>query len=307
MGSQLAQHRPDRRAAEIASAQHGVISRGQLLDAGMGARAVDHRVATGRLHPLHRGVYAVGHRAVTREGKWVAATLACGDGAVISHLDAAAVWRLVAPPLGPVDVTAPTRAGRARRAGIALHRVTLPAADATTHRGIAVTAPARTLVDLAAVLPIRAVERAVDEAHFLHLLQNRSMDETLERNAPRLGARRLATLLERHEPGSTRTRSELEERFLTLCASHGLPRPRVNTVVEGFEVDFLWPSAGVIVETDGYAAHARHTTLERDHERDRCLRGAGYEVLRFTWRQVVARDAWVATRVAAELSRRRPR
>lgn len=303
MGSQLARRHPDRRAAEIASRQYGVISRRQLLAAGLGKRAIDHRLATGRLHPLHRGIYAVGHRALTREGVWMAATLACGDDAVVSHLDAAALWGLMAPRPGAVHVTVPTRAGRARRAGITLHRVPLPAADATAHRRIPVTTPARTLVDVAAILPIRAVERAIDEAHFLHLLRDGSIESTLERNADRVGARCLATRLERHEPGSTRTRSELEERFLALCAGHRLPRPRVNASIEGLEVDFLWPAAGVVVETDGYAAHARRGTLERDHERDLRLRAVGYEVLRFTWRQVNVRGAWVAARVAEALGR----
>lgn len=225
MGSQVARDHPDRRVADVASAQHGVISRAQLLAGGLGARAIDHRLAAGRLHPLHRGVYALGHRALTREGAWVAATLACGDGAVVSHFDAAGLWGLVAPRSGHVHVTVPTRAGRARRKG----------------------------------------------------------------------------------PGSTRTRSELEERFLALCTAHHLPRPCVNAVIEGYEVDFLWPAAGLVVETDGYAAHARRGTLERDHERDIRLRAAGYEVLRFTWRQVTARGYWVATSVADVLGERSSR
>lgn len=215
----------------------------------------------------------------------MAATLACGDGAGVSHFDAAGLWGLVAPRSGHVHVTVPTRAGRARRKGLWLHRVPLTPAEASTRRRIAVTTPARTLVDLAAVLPVRAVERAIDEAHYLRLIDDGAIKSALDRSAGRAGERRLAAILQRHEPGSTRTRSELEERFLALCTAHHLPRPCVNAVIEGYEVDFLWPAAGLVVETDGYAAHARRGTLERDHERDIRLRAAGYEVLRFTWRQ----------------------
>lgn len=305
MGSQVGHEHPDRRVARIASAQHGVVSRPQLLAAGLRPRSIHHRLATGRLHSLHRGVYAVGHRALTREGTWLAAALACGDGAVISHLDAAELWGLVrSHGRGPVHVTVPTRAGRARRDGIRVHRVPLAAGDVMRRRSVEVTTVARTLVDVAALLDGRPLERALDEAHYLGLLDSSVLAVTLDRNAGRAGARRLGAVLAGHEPGSTRTRSELEERFLALCSAHRLPRPRVNVVVDGLEVDFLWAASRVIVETDGYAAHNGLGAFERDHERDLRLRAARYEVLRFTWRQVTTRGRWVAESVADALGER---
>lgn len=166
-------------------------------------------------------MYAVGHRALTREGTWLAAALACGDGAVISHLDAAVLWGLLrSQRRGPVHVTVPTRTGRARREGIRVHRVPLTAGDVTRRRGVAVTTVARTLVDVATLLDGRPLERALDEAHYLDLLDSRVLAATLDRNAGRAGARRLGTVLAGHEPGSTRTRSELKERFLALCSAH---------------------------------------------------------------------------------------
>lgn len=265
MGSQVGHEHPDRRVARIASAQHGVASRPQLLAAGLRPRSIDHRLATGRLYSLHRGVYAVGHR---------------------------------------VHVTVPTRAGRARRGGIRIHRVPLTDGDATRRRGVAVTTVARTLVDVAALLDGRPLERALDEAHYLGLPRLERARGNAGPQRRTRGRAQAGTVLGGHEPGSTRTRSELEEGFLALCSAHRLPRPRVNAVVDGVEVDFLWAAARVIVETDGYAAHNGRGAFERDHERDLRLRAARYEVLRFTWRQVTTRGRWVAESVADALDER---
>ena len=262
------------------------------MRAGVGAGAIDRRIAGARLHPVHRGVYSVGHRLLSPEGRWLAAALACDSG-LLSHLDAAALWALVVKPAGPVHVTVPTRAGRRNRPGIHVHRVSLPAGEITERRGVPVTTPARTLVDIAELLPSRKLQRALDEAEYLRLVEPRVLRSTLEANANRSGARKLRSVLAAHSPGSTRTRSELEELFLTLCRSQALPEPTVNARIDGREVDFVWFGARVIAETDGWAAHGTRAAFERDRLRDAGLHAAGYIVLRFTYRQVASRPEWV--------------
>jgi very-short-patch-repair endonuclease len=262
-------------------------------------------MATGGLHPLHRGVYAVGHLSLGLEARWMAATMACAGG-VLSHFPAAALWKLIGHAPEAIDVTVPLRSGRSHRAGIRLHRVSLPSQEKSCRHGIPVTTPARTLFDLAGITARRQLERALDEAVYLHLLPHGALEETLERNARRTGAPAFRAALAGHTLGSTRTRSELEERFLSLCRSRGLPQPLVNMRVIGIEVDFLWPGHRLIVETDGYAAHSRHTTLERDHERDARLRDADHEVLRFTYGHVTQKPAWVAACVRRKLAQRDP-
>ena len=302
MDGQTDRIRRSRSAAELAARQHGIVARRQLRAIGLSGDAIDGRVATGALHPLHRGVYAVGHRSVTREARWMAATMACPSG-VLSHFGAAALWALIDQSKGATHVTVPLRSGRRHRPGICLHRVALPSEDRTRRHGIPVTSPARTLFDLSPLLPRRQLERALDEAAYLRLLPAGALESTLERNAGRTGGPAFRATLAAHTPGTTRTRSELEERFLLLCRSHHLPQPLVNTRLAGLEVDFCWPGHFLIVETDGGAAHGRPATLERDHERDALLRDADYTVLRFTYRQVTGKPGWVAASVRRELAK----
>jgi len=283
----------DRAIAELARTQHGLVTRRQLLGLGVGRAAVVRRLGAGRLHQVHRGVYTVGHPLLTREGRWLAAVLACGRGAVLSHLDAAAAWGLRSHHRGPVDVSVPPGARR-ERPGIRIHRAPLAPADVATKERIPLTSAARTLVDVAAVLPRRAVERALDEAKYLRALGPRELSTTIERNRARPGGRVLAAVLADHVIGSTLTRSELEERFLAVCAANGVPSPEVNVRLLGLEVDFLWRAARVIAETDGYTAHGSRSAFERDRRRDVRLQAAGYSVLRFTYRQVVGDPSWVA-------------
>ena len=231
----------------------------------------------------------------------MAAVLACGRSA-LSHWDAAELWGIVSPRTSrETHVTAPPDAKLRPRHGIRIHRASLHA-EATRRMAIPVTTPARTLFDLSPLLPRRRLERAIDEAVYLRLLPAGALAITLERNSGRTGAPALRAALASHTPGTTRTRSELEERFLAVCRSHGLPQPLVNSIVAGLEVDFYWPAHTLIVETDGVAAHSRTTTLERDHERDAHLRDHDYAVLRFTYRQVRERPAWVAASVRRELT-----
>jgi very-short-patch-repair endonuclease len=227
------------------------------------------------LHRIHRGVYAVGHRALSSEGRWIAAVLACGPGAVLSHRSAAALWEIAPIPTGQVEVTVPTRAGRRSRRGISVYRSsTLGAGDVTRHRNIPVTTPARTIFDLQRIASEREVRRALREA----------------------GVRGLPIGDQVQHDG---TRSELERSFLRLCHRHRLPLPEVNVKVGPFTVDFLWRDRRLIVETDGWQSHRGRGAFEDDRARDVELRPLGYEIVRFTYRQVI----WEPARVADLLRR----
>ncbi len=285
----------------VATGRHPVTCRQELLGAGLTSDQISDRLASGHLQPLYRGVYAVGHRRLTREGEWTAATKTC-EGAVLSHLDAATLWAIVSPRSGDIDLTTASRAGRRRRAGLRIHRVPVDPRDETRRRGIPVTTPARTLVDVAEMIPARRLERALDEARYLGLITSRSLTETLDRNGGRLGATRLSALLAVHRPGATRTRSGLEEHFLALCRSSGLPQPLVNEKIEGMEVDFVWSAARLAVETDSYATHGGQAAFERDHRRDLRLRTAGWKPLRFTDRQLADEPDLVVESLRRELA-----
>ncbi len=282
--------------AAVASRQHGVVTREQLRSVGIGDGSVSWWVRTERLHRLHHGVYAVGHPVVTPEGRWLAAVLACGQGAVLSHRSAAALWGIGVADRGRVDVTVPrTRKGPA---GIAVHRARRLAADETTTlRTIAATTLPRTLADLADVLPERRLARVIHEAEAVHSLAPRALEEAARRVHGRRGNGRLGRAI----ADPDRTRSELERRFRRMCADHGLPPPAVNATVARMEVDFLWPDARVVAETDGWTFHRTRTAFELDRERDQALARAGYRVLRFTHRQVAARPAEVVATLRAAL------
>jgi very-short-patch-repair endonuclease len=256
----------DQAIAGLAGRQYGVVSSRQLRAAGIDRRAASRRADAGRLHRLHRGVYAVGHTSLTAEGRWLAAVLACGEGAVLSHRSAAALWRLTPIPAGPIDVTVSTSAGRRPRSGIRLHRsASLSDKDTAERERIPVTAPARTLADLRRVLSQRRLDQVIRAAELLRL---------------DVGT----------QPGFEQpdlARSELERRFMALCRRHRLPQPLINHIVGPYEVDFLWPGAGVIVEVDGYRFHGTRSAFEADRARDVDLKLMGYGVFRFTHRQLV--------------------
>jgi very-short-patch-repair endonuclease len=274
--------------AALADAQYGVIARAQLIDAGLTDAGVARRVRDGRLRRLHRGVYAVGHRALTAEGRWLAAVLAGGPGAVLSHATAAAAWDLRRAGGTFIHVTVPTRGGRERRAGLRLHRSnTLGATDVTVHRGIPITTPARTIIDLAGTLKGRALEHLVD------LADQRGLVDFTDLRAANSAS--LQAVLRNYRPAPTR--SELEERFLQLCDDYGIERPETNGRIEGIEVDFVWRERRLIVEVDGYRYHRTPSAFERDRERDVRLITADWTVLRFTWHQIVQRAAWVAAAI----------
>ena len=283
----------ERRVRGLAARQHGVVSARQLVALGLGRGAIEHRLRTGRLTRAGRGVYAFGLGPATQEARWLAAALACSDGSAISHLSGAAVWRLREVDPVTIDVTVPRRSGR-RRAGIRVHRPRhLAPGDFTWHRGVPVTSVPRTLIDVAEVVSIRSLERMLDEAEFLRLLDLARLDVTLERHRGRPGSARVRSLLEHHQPGSTRTRNALEERFLLIVREAGLPQPDVNQELGSYEVDFLWRDARLVVETDGGASHDRHSQRERDGRRDAGLAIDGYRTERFTYDQVMNRPAEV--------------
>jgi very-short-patch-repair endonuclease len=265
----------------MAARQHGVVSLTQLIAAGISARAVSRRVDTNRLHRIHRGVFAVGHTGLSKEGRWLAAALACGPTAVVSHQSAAALWDLLAVPGGPIDVTVPGLGGRRSRLGIAVHRSsTLEAGCCTQHLGIPVTTPARTIADLRRVLPTGRLESAVRRAELLRL----DVGE---------------------QPGyaADPARSELERCFVRLCRQHGLPDPEHNVRVGPFEVDFVWRERWLIVETDGFRHHGTRSAFEADRERDVRLGMLGYQVVRFTYRQLTEQADAAAAALQALLAK----
>lgn len=287
----------ERALADLASRQGGVVSRAQLVAIGMSNAGVARRVRAGRLIRLQRGVYAVGHLALRTEGRLLAAALACGDGAVVSHRSAAHLWGLRPSSRSKVDVTTPY-SGRRQLRGIHLHRtVRLDPTEVTAVDGVPVTAVGRTLADLAAVVRRRELERAIERADALELLDVGALMRSARR---RRGAPAIAAILDAWAPAPTR--SELEARLLDLVTNAGLPAPRVNARVHGLEVDLLWRAERVVVEADGHAYHASRAAIERDRRRDAVLARRGYRVLRFTWRQVTSRPHEVIAALRAALN-----
>jgi very-short-patch-repair endonuclease len=296
MYGDLVQPPADRRIVALAERQHGVVTRRQLGELGVGKSAVDARIRDGRLWRVHQGVYAVGRPTLTLHGRFIAAVLSCGTGAALSHIAAGVLLSLLDERGPRIDVTVPRGGQRRRRGAVIIHRAALPAADVTTKHGIPVTTPARTLIDLADVLPRRRLERALDEAAYLRL------DVTdLQPRPGRRGSGALGEALTRHGAGTTRTRSDLEERMLSLLHRLRLPTPEVNATVEGYTVDFAWREQRLIVETDGWAAHGTRNAFERDRRRDADLLAAGWRVLRVSYQRVGREPKWVAERIADAL------
>jgi hypothetical protein len=294
-------HELDSRLAELAARQHGVVSRRQLLEVGFGEGAVNRRVRNRRLHLLHRGVYTVGHTVVTPLGRLMAAVLACGPRAVLSHRTAADLWGLLPSARAWIDVTVPSQGGRARP-GIDVHRVRrLDPRDVTKREGIPVTTVARTLLDLAEVVPRRRLEHAYEQAERLRLFDLDAVRETIERNPGRRGAKPLTALLAAVGDVEVETRSELEDRFVRFCRDRGIPPPATNAVVAGHTVDAHWPGRPLVVELDSRAFHLSHRAFEADRIRDAELQLAGYRVLRITARRLRDEPEAVARAVSGLL------
>jgi very-short-patch-repair endonuclease len=278
----------DWRIARVARVQHGIVTAEQLVEVGLMRGAIAKRAKHGRLHRLHRGVYAVGHEGLSEEAHFMAAVLACGHDAVLSHGAAAVHWGLLRPLDGPIDVSIPSQRGRKRRRGIRIHRCTtlgkVPLSTDGSQRRLAplvtvrdripVTTVARTLADIPSTLAPYLVRRAIREAEFLKLPTGIETD---------------------------RTRSDLEQDFLRLCRRYRLPLPEVNIVIGGMTVDFLWRDRMLVVETDSYATHGGTVAFEDDRERDLRLRRLGYSVHHFSERQLELEPAAIAADVATAL------
>jgi len=289
--------------ADLAAAQHGVVARRQLLANGVTAPTLRSRVRSGRLCPIHRGVYQVGPVA-GRYAREMAAVLACGPGVVVSHRSAGSLWAMLPPAdaTTPVELTINSRRPF-RRPGIVVHRTLSLEADDITHlEGVPITSPARTLLDLAAVLSFRELEQALARAERAEQVNRTDMSKVVERNRGRPGANALRALLA-GEAAPAMARSEAEERLLQLIRKAQLPPPETNVRVHGFEVDFLWRAQGVAVEVDGFAYHRSPASFEGDRRRDAHLAAQGIHVMRVTWRQLTNEPEAVLVRLAQTLVR----
>lgn len=278
----------DVRVADSAERQHGVVARRQLVALGLGREAIGVRLRSGRLHRMHQGVYSVGHRVVSREARWMAAVLACGEGAVLSHRSAAALWGIRNASSRAIEVTTPAKSRS--RVGIHRHFAVLPADEVTERVGIPVTTVPRTILDLAAVERPEAIESALRQAEFRQLHDCLSLPDLLDRYPRRRGNRAVRNALTRLQESSGQVESPLEEKFLPFLDRHRLPRPQFNAWLEvggrRYRVDCLWPAQRQIVELDGWEGHSTRSAFRDDRARARRLRADGYGVTHLTWSQL---------------------
>jgi very-short-patch-repair endonuclease len=288
----------------LTEVQHGVIARRQLMELGLHPQAIKRRIRAGVLHPIMRGIYAVGRPQLTRHGYWMAAVLSCGPSAVLSHESAAALWGIRPPLEGQMEISLPAVMLRCRP-GIVVHRrITLGPGDVTERQGIPVTTVICTLVDIAARLGRAELERAVGEADRLDLTDPEQLRSALDGMTPRPGLAAIRETLDRRT--FALTDSELERRFLRLVARAGLPVPETRRVVNGFRVDFYWRELGLVVETDGLRYHRTPAQQTKDRIRDQAHLAAGMTPLRFTHAQVRFESRYVRDtirRVAGRIAR----
>ncbi len=247
-------------------------------------------------------MFALGHARISQQGRWLAAVLALGDGAVLSHVSAAALWGIRPSAASLVHVTVPGGAGRHRRTGVVVHRsLTLGPADVDEHDAIAVTSVSRTLLDLAGMLAPSRLERAVEQSLAHRRFDLRAVHRVLAANPRRPGAAALAEIVARVHDEPSLPRGELEALMLDLCDALAIERPEVNAAVDAYEVDFLWRTRRLIVETDGLRRHGTPSAFERDRRRDERLTVLGHRVVRFTHRRIVEQPAAVAATLRALL------
>jgi len=294
--------------ADLAESQDGVASLGQLRGIGLTQRTAEYRATQGRLHRVHRGIYAVGHRSIGQLGALRAAVLACGEGAVISHGTAAAFYDLRDRWPALIDVTGDRQAGR-KLGGIRCRRCRYPTPEEiVVHEGIPFTSPARVLIDSAGMLGIPSLRRLVERAAVRRLLDLEATDRAMEQAKRRRGIGALRMILEdwRTEDGAVPdVRSEFEALVLPRLVAMGLPRPACNKtlVIDGerLMVDFLWEKQRVVVETDGEGTHGTPVAFQRDRRRDQILVANGYRVPRATWAQMRDEFDDVVKRIARTL------
>jgi very-short-patch-repair endonuclease len=286
--------------ADLAARQFGVVTRRQLLLAGVGAGEITARLERSRLHRLHRGVYLVGHTVAPRFALEIAALLACGPRAVLSHRTAAALWDLLPHPAQErVCVTVPPGHG-ATRPNLRIHRATLDRRDIRTVAGLRRTSPPRTILDLSAELGDEQLERIVAEARYRRLASERELIAQLERNPRKRGTRRLRRVLDL-PGGPQRTRSPAERALLRLLRANGVTGFECNARICGYEVDFLWRERRFAVEVDGYDAHSGRAAFERDRLKLATLQANGVRVMPMSGRQVTRDPDGVLARVLGAL------
>jgi very-short-patch-repair endonuclease/predicted transcriptional regulator of viral defense system len=293
-------HAADATIAKVAGRQDNVISREQLLAIGVGRGVIARQLERGRWQRLHRNVYLIGPAPPTLRARARAATMTCGEGAVVSHRTAAALYGLM-PPRGDVHVTVPGR-NPGNRQGVQIHRVTTLSFDEIVVRdGLTLTSPARTICDVAGTEPLTEAERALSEARVQRLVTTRALERVIERTPTLKGSSVIRSLLRASEE-SGYTRSEAERRLRRLAQAAGIDQPLVNVPLLGFVVDFLWPDQRLVVEVDGYQFHGHRQRFESDRRRDQQLVAAGYGVIRVTWIQLRDEPIAVITSIAQALA-----
>jgi very-short-patch-repair endonuclease len=275
-----------------------VVSREQLLQVGWSKDEINWRISTGRLHRLHAGVYAVGHRVIPKEGWWMAAVLASGPGALLSHHTAAALWGLRGYSGGVIHVTVPRKSTSSKR--IRRHLSYVPPDELTEREGIPVTSVHRTIFDLAAAVSVDEVIAMIKEAEYRNLYDRLSLWDLLERYPAKRGSRNLRFALKRiTEEPSGRKRSKLEERFAPFLRRHHLLLPRFNDWIaldpKPYRVDCHWPQHHLIVELDGWQGHSSRSAFQDDRARDRALKVADYSVIHLTWAQLGSEPEAIAS------------
>jgi predicted transcriptional regulator of viral defense system/very-short-patch-repair endonuclease len=292
-------HSWDEAIGELASRQHGVVSLQQLRELGLSRHRIEARVETKRLYRLHRGVYAVGHEALTPKSHFIAAVYACGPGSLLSHRAAGALQGLL-DATAVIEVTAPR--GCKPKPGIVIHRSRhVHRDDRAQIDGIPTTSVARTLVDLADVLNERQLTRAVRQAELLKVFDLRAIEAVLDRSSGRKGRHRLRRVLVAYQPEPHFLRSRAERRVKALCTRHHLPQPQFNAQVNGCEVDAYWLQAKLALEFDGAETHQTRFAFHEDRRRDRALAAEGVQTVRVTWLDL---DARLMEQVRKILSRR---
>lgn len=290
--------------AELARRQHGVVSIRQLeTKLGFSRTTIQREVEAKRLHRLHRGVYAVGHLTLSKHGHCLAAVLACGPEALLSHRSAAWLWGLWRYGPTPLHVTGPQP--RRPRPPIRLHRsAILTEADRAVERNIPVTALPRTLLDCATELRLSQLQRMLERSEELKLFDLGPIEELLARSGRHKGRRGLRRAIALYAPVPF-TRSGFERRFFEAVLAAGLPQPATNYFEAGFELDVYWPERRFAVELDTYATHGTNAAFERDHVRDEDLALAGIKLIRVTDVRFHREPEAVLKRVATLLARRR--
>ena len=281
--------------------QHGVIARWQLLEHGLRRKAIKHRVARGRLHQVYRGVYAVGRPELTQLGRFMAAVLACGPDAALSHDSAGALWGFRPAKMAFIEVSVPAHVTR-RSKGIIVHRRSnLTGGDVSVHRGIPVTTPVCTIIDLAHRLERDLVEQTINEADKRGLTTPEELRRAADAVPHRRGAPALRSIIDRRT--FTATDSVLERMFLRIVRDAGLPQPQTQVWLKGFRVDFYWPELKLVVETDGATFHRTPERQEADARRSQALFAAGFTPLRFTHAQVKYAPGYVRETLEAAVRR----